>query len=303
MALIQLDHMGNLKLKEIEIFYLAAKTKSIREVARRLNSTPGQISKTIRGIEKKMGAPLFKRSPSGIVLSENGAEMIGFSEAILDSAYQMETRRKKDDKKTLAVAATPFLLNYLVSFVTADAFSQTPRFSLRLMDLTPDQIIPLGLKGAFEVVFHFGKLDWPQTWQQERVGTMEWVLCAHAKHPALKKPTREEILKYPFVHPTYWTNEGLAKGNDFFEIPFSKRVLGYETSTADAALPLIASTNQLGCMPRILVQRWVDAGLVKILKVSGVKSTLRDLYISVKSDALTANLFESLKSSASARLK
>jgi DNA-binding transcriptional LysR family regulator len=132
---------------------------------------------------------------------------------------------------------------------------------------------------------------------------MEWVLCANTKHPILKKPTREELLKHPFVHPTYWSSEGLAKGNDFFEIPLSKRIMGYETSTADAALPLIVSTNQLGCMPKIIVQKWADRGLVKILKVPGIRNTFRDLYISVKSDSLSASLFERLKESTRAKLE
>lgn len=292
----RLNQLGHLKLREIEIFYLAAKTKSIREVARRLSSTPGQISKTVKSIEKKMQTPLFKRSNMGIVLTETGSQLILFSENILDSAYQMESSHRRDAKKTLAVASTPFLINHLISYAAAHAFENNPKFSLRLMDITPDQIINLGLRGAFEVAFHFNKLDWPQTWHQQKIGVVEWVLCARVAHPLKKTATRNEVLQYPFIQPTYWTVEGLVKGNDFFDIPISKRIQGYETSTADAAIPLLFKTNQLACLPMTLIRPQLEKKTLKIIRVPEIKSAVRDLYISAKADSLTSILFETLKS-------
>ncbi len=298
MALKRLDHIGSLKLKEIEIFYLAAKTKSIREVARRLNSTPGQISKSIKNIEKKMQTSLFKRSNSGVVLSETGSQLVLHSESILDSAYQIEDNHRSDDKKTLAVAATPFLINHLVSQAAAKAFASNSKFSLRLMDLTPDQIVILGLRGAFEVAFHFGKLAWPQTWYQQKIGSVDWVLCASTQHPIKKNSTRAEILRYPYIQPTYWTDEGLIKGNDFFEIPIAKRIAGYETSTADAAIPLVMRTNHIACLPLLLIRPFLDDGSLKLIKVPELKGTRRDLYISAKADVVSSSLLENLKTNA-----
>ncbi len=302
MSLSRLDHLGSLKLKELEIFYMAAKTKSIREVARRLGTTPGQVSKAIKMVERKMQTTLFKRSNSGIVLSETGAQLVLFSEGILESAYKMESLHRKDEKKTLAIAATSFLINHLVAASAVQMFEGQEDYTLRFLDLPPDQMVTSGLRGAFEVAFHFGKLDWPQTWHSQKVGAVEWVLCMRAKHPLKKDALRADVLKYPFILPTYWSNEGLAKGNDFFEVPVTKRIQGYETSTADAAIPILLQTNHVACLPSLLVRSLVQEGALKIVRMKDSKPTERELFVSVKSDALKASVFEALKENIVSRL-
>ncbi len=297
MAIAKLSHLGSLKLKELEIFYLAAKTKSIREVSRRLESTPGQISKAIQGIERKMQVTLFSRSASGIVLTESGAQLIPFTEAILDNAYKMESIHRSDQKKIITVAATPFLISHLVAEGVVPALAAQSHYNLRLLDINPDQTVLSGFRGAYDVAFHFSKLDWPLTWHSVKIGAVEWVLCARQSHPLKKNSNKAEILKYPFIQPTYWTSEGLSSGNDFFEIPIGKRLRGYETSTANAALPLLLASDHLACLPTLLIQPLVKQKALKIIDVAGLKGTSRDLYISVKGEALSASLFERLKGS------
>ncbi len=294
MAKGSLEGLGELKLKELEVFQAAARAQSIREVARRMKSTPGQISKIIKNIERKVQARLFLRSSSGVVLSESGTQMLGNCEAILANAYQMESIHRKDNKRVLGIGSTPFLVTYLVATRIVELFESRPEYNLRFHDFAPDQMVNSGLRGAFEIAVHFGKVDWPATWISKRVGVIEWKLCARAGHPLKKNPSREEVLRYPFVFPTYWTSEGLQKGNDNFEIPISQRILGYETSTADAAVPIILGTNQLGFLPGPLVQPLVASKVLKTIQMKGAKKITRDLYVSAKTDVIKASVYEAI---------
>ncbi len=299
MAMQSLDHLGNLKLKELEVFYLAAKTKSIREVARRLKTTPGQVSKLIQSVERKMKTTLFKRSNFGIVLSETGSQLVLLAEEILESAYKIESLQQKQTSQTIGVAATSFLTNHLIAPAAVKDLGVSPASTFRFLDLAPDQMISAGLRGAFEIAFHLGRLDWPQTWLSQKIGKIEWVLCVRNHHPLKKQILKSDLTPYQFISPTYWTAEGLIKGNDFFPIPISKRKTGHETSGADTAIPILQNTDQIAFLPRLLVAAQVESGTLRLLRPKDIEPVFRDLYVSVKTDAVKLSVFEGIKTNVS----
>lgn len=66
------EAISSIKIRDLEIFLEVSRAKSIREVARRLNTTPGNVSKTIQHLEAKLGTKLYKRSVSGVLLTAQG---------------------------------------------------------------------------------------------------------------------------------------------------------------------------------------------------------------------------------------
>lgn len=64
-----LGEIASIRLRDLEIFAEGARARSIREVARRLLSTPSQVSKAIQNLERLVGTKLFKRSVAGVVLT------------------------------------------------------------------------------------------------------------------------------------------------------------------------------------------------------------------------------------------
>lgn len=295
----RLDRLGRLKLSELEIFYFTAKAKSIREVARRLTTSPGQISKTVKGLERKIRAPLFVRSASGTVLSETGTRLLEHAEAILDNAYQMESSHlggNGEERQTLGVAATSFLITHLVAPTLSAEF--TGKYQMRMHDFAPDTMISAALRGAFDLAFHFGKMDWPRTWESEKLGAVKWALYVRQEHPLKPSPRIADVLKFPFVVPTYWTSEGLVRGNDFYEITLSERELGTETSTAEAAVPVLLRTDQVAFLPSLLVRDHISSGRLRAVRPRDGRRIEKELFVTVKTQTMPAKLFTMVKSRA-----
>ena len=78
---------------------------------------------------------------------------------------------------------------------------------------------------------------------------MGWSLCARNGHPLHDKKvvTEKDVVKYKFILPAYWTQEGFALGNDGCPLAVQKRLrfaLLEETRIAipggASAFPLIA---------------------------------------------------------------
>jgi len=197
--------------------------------------------------------------------------------------------------RMLAVAGTAFINTHFTTPVVCRSSGLWPTTTFRFLDLAPDQMVATGMRGGFDLAVHHNPLSWPNSWVTKKIGKSRWVLCARADHPLSKRPTLKQVLEYPFVLPSYWTSEGLLRGNDHFPIPMSKRQTGFETATADAAIPILAETNQLAFLPEILVKAALESGKLKALKVIELPMVQRDLFISAKADSVPAALFENLR--------
>jgi DNA-binding transcriptional LysR family regulator len=175
--------------------------------------------------------------------------------------------------------------------------------TFRFLDLAPDQIIPVGLRNGFEMAVHFGALAWPGTWSTQSLGKSRWVLCARHEHPLSKRPGLAQILEFPFVVPTYWTADGLVRGNDQFPIDIKKRKMGFETATADAAVPILLETDHLAFLPNLLVRPFIDRKLLREIRATDLPMISRELFLTVKADAVPAKAFATLASALSASLR
>jgi len=276
------------------------KTKSIRELARRQNITPSQISKALRKLEQKAKARLVERSVHGVVLTHEGLRVLPVFKDILSRADDLNENVKGTQSSTLAIGSTSFLVNHLlIPALTESALQESVRF--RFLEISPDQFTNAGLRNAFEIAFHFGKQAWPGTWHQEKLGDVGWSLCCSLKHPLADKKsiTEREALKWKFVMPSYWTQEGFALGNDGCPIPMSKRLKGHETSTAEGGMAIVLNTNQIGYLPNILIRSFEESGEVHRLEVRGWEE-VRPLYLAVRSDLVSEkqlrNIVQAVKS-------
>jgi DNA-binding transcriptional LysR family regulator len=275
-----------LTLYEIDLLVELVKTKSIRELARRQDVTPSQISKALRKLEQKAKARLVERSVHGVVLTHEGLRILPVFKDILERAEPLGENTAGSPASVLGIGSTSFLVNHLL-IPTLSEGELPANLRLRFLEIAPDQFTTAGLRNAFEVAFHFGKLSWPGTWHQEKLGDMGWSLCCRADHPLAKKTVNErEALKYKFVVPSYWTQEGFALGNDGCPVSMQKRLKGHETSTAEGAMALVRATDQIAYLPEILIRTYASSGEVKRLEVRGWEET-RPLYLTVRADLVS----------------
>ncbi|MGZ3721755.1 MAG: LysR family transcriptional regulator [Bdellovibrionales bacterium] len=279
-------NLKELTLYEIDLLVELVKTKSIRELARRQEVTPSQISKALRKLEQKAKARLVERSVHGVVLTHEGLRILPIFKEILAKAEPLGENVTGTQSSVLAIGSTSFLVNHLlIPALSETSLHETLR--LRFLEISPDQFTNAGLRNAFEIAFHFGKLSWPGTWHQEKIGDVGWSLCCGKNHPLTKKTvTEREALKWKFIIPSYWTQEGFALGNDGCPIPIQKRLKGHETSTAEGAMALVKSTDQIAYLPNILIRSFESSGEVKRLEIRGWDE-VRPLFLTVRSDLVS----------------
>jgi DNA-binding transcriptional LysR family regulator len=63
-------------LEGVAVFVAVAEASSFSEAARRLGVSPSAVSQAVRGLEERLGAPLFRRSTRSVALTDVGEEYL-----------------------------------------------------------------------------------------------------------------------------------------------------------------------------------------------------------------------------------
>jgi DNA-binding transcriptional LysR family regulator len=286
-----------LSVGDLHLINELSRTSNLRETARRLQTQAGAISKRLQNIERKFGFKVFERSPRGLLLTTKGSEGLKSIQKILKSYEELENIIHKDDlrvKKKFGICGTSFMISHLIT--KAVLMIDPNKYKLTFINLSPEQMINSGLRGAFEICIHADPMEWPTTWYSEEIGEMTWSLYASGNSKLKKTEDVDTIKKYDFVLPTYWSpSEGFQAGNDLCPLSRKQRNIGAETTTADAAVQIVEMTEMISFLPDILCTEKIKERKLKKIKVNQWKEVKRPVYLSVRSDYISQNLFGRIK--------
>ncbi len=289
-------NIEDLKLKEIRLLLDLVRIRSVREVARKQKLQPSHVSKIITSVEHKLGLRLFERSATGVRATADAMELV----PLLEDMQRFEQRLSAtlvpaNRKETLTFASTTFFTNHVIPDLLTRVGRWRNQVNFRLLDLAPTQFVPVALRGGFQVCLHTNSRDWPQTWTSTKIGTLRWHVYSRTDHPLPRRTTLAEIIKYPFIQPIYWADDGVHHGTDPFPKPISERIRGYETSTADSAAELLKRTDQLACLPEILARPLVQAGDLRIIEWKKTVLNEEPVFLAVKSGSVRQSQYAELQ--------
>lgn len=93
-------------LTQLRYVIAVADTGSMNEAAKRLFIAQPSLSQSLKELEKEIGIEIFLRTNRGVVLTEEGAEFLGYARQVAEQYELMESRyvEKKNVKKRFAVS-------------------------------------------------------------------------------------------------------------------------------------------------------------------------------------------------------
>lgn len=288
--------MPNVGLADLDLFFRAAKLKSLRECARQLDMTPGAVSKAIKRLEEKVGKSLLRRSVSGILLTSEGNELMEIAEKVLRLTAPMApaSSKKNTGNKVWGIGSLSFISSRLLPLMLEPVCETRTRTKFRLVEFGNNQLVAHGLNGAFEMAVHIGPLEWTRVWSSYEIGSMRWALYAAKNHPLTKLKTvaTADVVKFPFVMPTGWSLQGFIRGEDHCPLPWGVRLSGHEATTGETALEIVESSSHLVFVPVILAQRAADFGLISEIEVTDWPTVEKKIFLSVRDDLVPSSLLQ-----------
>src|SRR5690554_1638989 len=163
-------------LNGLRAFEAAARHLSFTEAARELNVTQAAISHQIRGLEERLGMPLFHRSHRGLTLTDAGRSYLpSLVEAfdLMDKATRRLTQHEEEG--ALRVSALP-------SFAARWLLPRLPRFRERHPDIdilisANERLSDLETEGI-DVGLRFGRGHYPGLSSYRLMGDRRLPVCS-----------------------------------------------------------------------------------------------------------------------------
>lgn len=81
-----------MKLQQLKYLIEIVMCGSINEAARRLYISQPSLSKAVKELEKEIGITIFTRTSTGITLSSDGAEFLGYARQVVEQVELLERR-------------------------------------------------------------------------------------------------------------------------------------------------------------------------------------------------------------------
>lgn len=129
--------------RQLRYFVATAELGQISQAAVALSISQSAMTTAIKELEQTLGLELFRRSPSGMTLTEAGRCFLGHAYDILgkiDEAMKLRDANATDVRGILRVAATYTVLGYFLPTHLERLERQHPGLELRVSELSREKI-------------------------------------------------------------------------------------------------------------------------------------------------------------------
>ena len=132
-----------MELRQLEYFLKCAEKGSLTRAAEELYTTQPHVSQVIRALERELGVSLFRRTGTGIVLTEDGERIRFYAQNAVKNAALIEETARDRSGETLRIA--PMTLGFYTGEATGvfNAATQSAVTRLRPAPALPARNRPL----------------------------------------------------------------------------------------------------------------------------------------------------------------
>ncbi len=270
--------METIRFDYLKTFLTVARTHSFSTAAKELGTSQGTVSHHIAALEEYFDAELFKRTASGVEVTEAGATLKESTEKILEEAQNAKTKissAKQNLAGTIKIVASTIPEEHIIPSLIAGFQKKHPevRFKIKAQDsITSLQSLQANYADFAAVGTILG---YEEKFEAVQIGEEELVLivpCNHelANHKSVKL---NEIKKYPFINreETSGTRKEIEKMLESNGISISQLKQALELGSTESVITAVSEGRGISVISSIAAEKAQAAGLTKIIKIEEAK--------------------------------
>ncbi len=142
-----------MRLEHFQYIVEIARCKSMSKASKKLYITQPSLSTAIQNLEDELGFQIFKRSASGVALTDKGESLLKIAETIvgqLDLVKEL-SNPENDTTANLNLAAVPVFCNALMINLIQALKREHPYINANIMELRPCKILPALISGTADL--------------------------------------------------------------------------------------------------------------------------------------------------------
>jgi DNA-binding transcriptional LysR family regulator len=250
-----------------------SRLRSFSRAAEKLSVTQPAISAQIRSLENEVGARLFDRDGGKVTFTAAGRVFEPFAEHVLQCHAHIGTtiaELHRSPRGEIAISANEATSLYVLPSVFAQFKREYTRVSLKIVRADRAKTIESVLNREVD----FGIVSLPVKDARLLIDVIhkdEVVLVAPNAHPlvAREQVTLPEILQYPLLLPKQGRQRDQL--DELFRTHDAQPRVAMEVESSELLKRLVAAGLGMGFLPRAVVSADERAGLLRILRVEGLR--------------------------------
>jgi DNA-binding transcriptional LysR family regulator len=261
-------------LRHLEIFAATARAGTVRAAANQVARSQSAASATLVELEDTLGAQLFDRVGRRLLLNENGRALLPKAMSLLDRATELQQLFAAEHDAPLRLAASLTIGEYLLPDLLAGWKTAHPASPVHLMIGNTSEVIAAVAGFDVDIGFIEGRQTHPQlivhAWRSD-----ELVIVAATAHPlAGRTATTHQLGEATWALRERGSGTREAVERWLLDHVGSLRV-EFELGSPEAIKRLVAAGSALGCLPREVVARELEQGVLVELKTRLPRATRR----------------------------
>lgn len=263
-----------MNLNQLRVFYITATELNFSKAAQRLFVSQPAVSLHIKNLEELLKVKLFNKAGNRIYLTEPGHILLDYAKKIFELENQAETAIKELSelkKGSIHIGTTKTYARYLMPGFISKFHSRFPNISITLNEGSSLEMIQslFSLHNELAVVAH---TDYPKTINTIEFSEEEIIFIASPEHKICKKEqvTIEDIAQTPIIMREEGSGTRRLVMDVFHERGLTPTIL-YEASNLDFIKELLISGEGVSFMVRPVVQREINEGLLKEVKIKDLR--------------------------------
>ncbi len=261
----------DIKLRHLRLLIAIDDAGQLSRAARVLHVTQPALSKALAEIEGSIGAPLFDRTPRGLIANLSGAALIRAARSALAELERAGGEMENLDRgqtRSLAIGGMPTSALWLLSAAIARLTAREPSLAVSVIEAPTDSLLPQLLAGRLQLVVGARSRRALNDGMDAIPLYDEPMLIVVAPHHPLARRGRiawEECIAYPWV---------LAPPANPLRIAFERAVrrAGWvspprvvHSLMSDLVLGLLAEAGAVNLMPDRQARALEQRGQVRIV--------------------------------------
>lgn len=277
--------METIRFDYLNTFLTVARTHSFSLAAKELKTSQGTVSHHVAALEEYFDAELFKRTASGVDVTEAGATVKEAAEEIIRRAHEAKAKisaAKHTLSGTIKIAASTIPEEHIIPGLIAEFQKSYPdiKFKITAQDsltsLASLQANNVDLAAVGTIVGFEEKFDFIQ------VGEEQLVLIVSCVHELGRRKTVKlaDVTKYPFIgrEETSGTRREIEKLLAANKLSIENLKSTFDLGSTESVVTAVSEDIGVSIISSISAAKAQAAGLIKIVHIAEAKDA-RKLYI------------------------
>lgn len=256
-------------LRHLKTFIAVCGCGGITKAAEELHVAQPAVSNTISEIEKYYNVVLFERIGQRLMLTDSGKELLEKAKEAVSAFDDFEkTANRAENNVTLKIGATLTIGKLYVPALLTSIKRDFADIQVKITINRASQIEEMLLRGALDFALSESQSFSPQILKKEFAEDRLTAVCG-AKFAAKDEISLTELSKYPLLLR--------EKGSASREL--TDKVIGetgitasplIESASNQALIAAAAENHGIAVLPQKLVQPYIDGGILKTIRVTGI---------------------------------